>query len=775
MILEPSAEDSGRERQIKIIDFGLARGFGVEGLGTSVEAQTIGFRGTTQYASPEQCEEQRELDGRSDQYSLGCILWEMLTGAPPFQGRNHRELLNQHVSKPPTLERIAQLPAGVQALLTRMLAKDPADRYPDAASLVAALEHCRTRLASDVVNTVDAGGTTELPGAPKGNFNRRWWVRAAVAGAIVILVGVIWSSLRGREKPTAAAAPATQSSVTPPAAASRPPDAAAMPRKTIAVLPFENLSGRPDDAYLADGLQEEVLNALARLRDLKVISRTSVLEYRGKARNIKEIGERLGAGTILEGSVRRDGDKMRLNIQLIDARDDKHLLAANYDREVTNVLDLQSKVAKQVADALTATITLQDRGELDRAATNNGDAYDLYLRALALVGSKIYIGVDSVTEAKQLLEQAIALDSQFVDAYALLSSMYTERFMYHGEKPEDKDAARQALDKAFELDPQLPENKLARGIYLLYVARYPSQALPDFEQVAAARPNSSIAQERLGLALRRLGRADEALPYLARASSLDPLNRGYAVSLYGTLGGLRRYPEALQQIESYIRRFPNDENWYFFRACLQSRIQGDCAPLRVALRDYIGLHNSESKIFVEADIAQCEGRFADAAQLLSSSQDTLPTNLKYRVACLWHLAGNKELAQSLFRALVAEETALRGGKTSASSTEPLGHSRLAVVQLLLGEYDAAIATMNEAQAAIPESADMTNGPSISAWRAAILVLVGRKDEGYAEAKRLLHVPFGTPFGEPVPWFDPIFELVKVDPVLDELFNHPPRL
>src|SRR5262249_11447581 len=162
-------------------------------------------------------------------------------------------------------------------------------------------------------------------------------------------------------------------------------------------------------------------------RDLKVISRTSVMEYRSKTRNIKEIGERLGAGTILEGSVRRDGETVRLNIQLIDARDDKHLLAANYDREPKNILDLQSKVAKQVADALAATNTRQERGELDRVATNNGDAYDLYLRALVQFenGQDQKSGLD---EPKQFLEQALKLDPQYVDAYALLSRVGTGRY-----------------------------------------------------------------------------------------------------------------------------------------------------------------------------------------------------------------------------------------------------------------------------------------------------------------------------------------------------------
>src|SRR5262249_42493600 len=151
---------------------------------------------------------------------------------------------------------------------------------------------------------------------------------------------------------------------------------------SIAVLPFENLSGHSDDNYLADGLQEEILNALARVRALNVISRTSVMQFRNAAHNVAEIAQRLNVGSILEGSIRRDQNTLRLTIQLIDARDDRHVLATNYDRDLSRILDLQSTVARQVADALTATLTKYEHGELDRVGTNNGDAYDHYLRAL---------------------------------------------------------------------------------------------------------------------------------------------------------------------------------------------------------------------------------------------------------------------------------------------------------------------------------------------------------------------------------------------------------
>ena len=412
--------------QIKIIDFGLARGFAGDGLGTEVNAQTIGFRGTALYASPEQCEERGQIDGRSDLYSLGCILWEMLLGTPPFKARTHRELLNLHVSQPAPLERLSHLPPDVQTVVARLLVKDPDERFVDADAAVHALELCREQLASNHDQIANVGMTTRdvervaTPTVAPSSRSRKAGTMAA--GAAILLAGAVWYLARGKPAATGPAAVAPAPAVALAIPATTP---AATSRKSIAVLPFENLSGSPEDAYLADGLQEEILNALARLRDLKVISRTSVKEYRGKDLNVREIGQRLGAGTIIEGSVRRDGDTVRLTIQVIDARDDKHLLSTTYDRAVNKVLELQSTVARQVATALSATLTRQERGELDRVATNSGDAYDRYLHAVALYRRPTPDDEFGLIAPKRLLEEALGFDPNYADAYALLSQIQT--------------------------------------------------------------------------------------------------------------------------------------------------------------------------------------------------------------------------------------------------------------------------------------------------------------------------------------------------------------
>jgi TolB-like protein len=312
-------------------------------------------------------------------------------------------------------------------------------------------------------------------------------------------------------------------------------------RKSVAVLPFENLSGRDEDAYLADGLQEEVLNALARLRDIKVISRTSVMEYRGKGHNVREIGQRLGVGTVLEGSIRREGDTLRLTVQLIDARDDRHLFATNYDRDMTHVLELQSAVARQVAEALSATLSRVERGELDRVATNSGDAYDRYLRAAALYGRPVPNDDAGVVEPIRLLGEALRFDPDYADAWALLSQARVWAF-FRSQVPADGEAAREAFERALALDPQLPEAKLARGLYAMYVTKNLDQALDDLGAVVRLRPSSSTAQTALGFALRRRARFAEAIEHQTRAVELDPLNENNYTHVLTTLQGLRRFP-----------------------------------------------------------------------------------------------------------------------------------------------------------------------------------------------------------------------------------------
>ncbi|HET7064644.1 MAG TPA: TIR domain-containing protein, partial [Rudaea sp.] len=370
-----------------------------------------------------------------------------------------------------------------------------------------------------------AAAVSALPGKLRGavTSGRRGRL-AAMAISVAVIAGVVAVGVWNGTRPGVPVAART-----PEAASVSAANFPVADRKSVAVLPFENLSGRGEDNYLADGLQEEVLNALARLSEFKVISRTSVMEYRGSTRNVREIGQRLGVGTILEGSIRRDGNTLRLTVQLIDAHDDHHLFAANYDRDMTHVLELQSAVARQVAAALSATLSRAERGELDRVATNSGDAYDRYLRALAVFRNETPDDDTGVAESRRLLEEAVAFDPDYADAQALLSQAQTWTF-FARRLPADGAAAKKTFERALAIDAQLPEAQLARGLYMMYVADDLDGALVDLASVVLLRPNSATAHSALGFALRRRARFDEALGHQIRARDLDPLNQAYAGS-----------------------------------------------------------------------------------------------------------------------------------------------------------------------------------------------------------------------------------------------------
>ncbi len=514
--------------QIKIIDFGLARGFGGGGLGTEADAQTIGFRGTALYASPEQCEERGQIDGRSDLYSLGCILWEMLTGAPPFRTRTHRELLNQHVSGSHPLERLAHLPANLQAVLVRLLAKDPADRFSNAHAVVEALTGCLERTRRGEEPSPASGLTTQESKAPlvltavtvsipsdraktASPATNRWLTPAAVVIVALLSASALWMFGRGRGD----ALPPASAGATPAAAQVTP---VAGLRKSIAVLPFANLSGDKDNEYFADGVQEDVLTNLSRIRDLKVISRTSVMGYRGKNQNLREIARELGVGTLVEGSVRRAGNRVRVSAQLIDARTDERLWAENFDREMSDIFTIQSKIAQEIAQALEARLSPGEAAGLRVGRGDNLAAYELYRRGLAEFRKYRHEDNEAATVS---FREAIAQDAKYAVAYAALSEAYS----FKTEKLDAPlywlDAAIQAAEYAVAIDPQCAEAYNALGAAYFGKGWF-RRARAVLARALELNPNYATALGRLALIDQNVGDLAGAWQNSRRALEMDP-------------------------------------------------------------------------------------------------------------------------------------------------------------------------------------------------------------------------------------------------------------
>ena len=480
--------------QIKIIDFGLARGFGDGGLGTEMNAQTIGFRGTARYASPEQCQEHGEIDGRSDLYSLGCILWEMLLGSPPFGARTHRELLNQHVAQGPPLEQLAHLPECLQTVLVRLLEKDPDKRFPDAESVIKALEQCQNRLASgddridglaQTTRQTESGSATRIAGS---SSRTAWTNAAALCGLALLLAGALWFLRREKPASPSAAAPVT----TPPIVAVPP---AAAPRKAIAVLPFSNLSSDKDNEYFADGIHEDVLSNLSKIRDLRVISRASVMPYKTGNRNLKQIASDLNVATVLEGSVRRAGNRVRITTQLSDARTDEVLWSATYDREMKDVFEIQTDVSQNIAQALQAKLSPDEATEIREVRKENVEAYDLYLRGLAEFRK---VRKEDNERAIELYKQAIGKDPNYALAYAALAEAYTLKVATFEESPGWLDAAIQAAEKAMALDPRSEEAYAALGGAYLQKG-WVLRAIAAYEKALQINPNYADAALSLSM------------------------------------------------------------------------------------------------------------------------------------------------------------------------------------------------------------------------------------------------------------------------------------
>ena len=621
------------------------------------------------------------------------------------------------------------------------------------------IDQVRRTLVAASAPTAVVAAAAAMPGHDRTARvpRRRAWTIAAIA-AVAAVVALGWV-LSARHERTTLAQPKAAAAHT---AASLVPDL-----KSIAVLPFANLTGRGEDAYLADGLQEEILNALARMRDLKVISRTSSSEFRGGTPNVREVGERLGVGSVLEGSVRREGQKLRLTVQLIDARTDRHVLAADYDRDLGHILGLQSEVARKVADALAATLSGYERGELERVATNNGDAYNLYLHAVALWRQPTASDEIGVQDSRRLLEQAVRLDPDYTDALALLSQACTWNF-FQLRHESDGNCARSNYERALARDPRLAEALLARGLYEMYVADDLDQALADLSTVVRLRPNAAEAHNVLAAALRRRSHFEEAMVHFTRAWDLDPLNHAYDGGTFTTLMGLRRMPELYAENALYLRRFPADPYVRIIRARIACRLQHSREPLKRAYRDYGGALSTRDRRNLEADIARREGRFLDAARLLQGGAFAR-FDAYLPVGFLYWAGGRPREAEQMFRAYEREAQALL--KREPGNFDVRGS--LAMAQSMLGEHAAALGSIDIVRAA--RAHDPVNGPPISFLRSIILVRAGRTAEGYAEVTRLLRVPFGAPLNLFEDGTAEMLLAVKDDPHYDQIINNPPRL
>src|SRR5437764_805198 len=480
IMLESDASDVLR---VKLIDYGVAKVMGPQ-VEPGLEQTQAGFIGTPAFASPEQFAGAGQLpvDTRSDIYSLGVTLWYLLTGRTPFVGRTMEEIRARQIDELPHEQlKSLHLPGQVITLLKSMLAPDPKDRPQSARELLSAVQSCYARFN------------------PEARSRRRRVVLAGAASMLAIAALALGTWLYQRTR-----------SFTP-------------MERSIAVLPFENLSSDKENAYFAEGIQDEILTRLSKIADLKVISRTSTQHYKSAPENLPEIAKQLGVAHVLEGSVQKNADAVRVNVQLIKAANDSHLWSDTLDRKLTDIFSVESEVAKAIADQLRAKLTGREEQVIAAKPTNNPEAYDAYLRGLAYTLKTLPTPVNALG-AQKYLKEAVRLDPKFALSWALLSIVDSRNYLTQSLQPTAalREEARRAAETALTLQPNLGEAVLAKGSYHYSCLKNYDTAVRYFEQARQLLPNSSWIPESLAYVTRRRGQWDRSESYFHEAERLDP-------------------------------------------------------------------------------------------------------------------------------------------------------------------------------------------------------------------------------------------------------------
>src|SRR5882724_7979486 len=544
----------------------------------------------------------------------------------------------------------------------------------------------------------------------------------------------------------------------------------AAPDKSIAVLPFENRSGDPNNAYFADGIQDEILTLLSRIADLKVISRTSTLHYKSASRNLREIAEQLGVAYLLEGSVQKSGDAVRVNVQLIKAANDSHLWADTFDRKLTDVFGVESEIAKRIAESLQAKLTGREEQALAVKPTNNSEAYDAYLRGLALE-ARTTTSPDDSEKAVGFYERAVRLDPAFALAWARLSR--ANAHVYFGgldSTTARRDATERALNTAQKLQPNSPETLLAQAYYQYWVQRDYELAKATFGRVRELLPGSSDVPAALALIARRQGRWDESVAYWEQTLVLDPRNTEWLASAAETYAMLRRFPAALKTYDRVLDIVPNDPNTVAFEA----KIYQAEGHLEQAGKLLSGL-NAQTPSFniFQAEINQLilERRCDEAIRLIQSrlaeSRDMSdieklfnPFFLVFAQECAGDIAGARATAQQLLPSL---ETLVK-----KDPDNPNFAAALSLIHAVLGEKDAATKEAKRAIALLPSAKDAVDGPTFEENLAFVEVLVGDKDGAIPRLQHLLQIPYNNCLTPALLRLNPQWDPLRGDPRFQKL-------
>ena len=549
------------------------------------------------------------------------------------------------------------------------------------------------------------------------------------------------------------------------------PASTAIPEKSIAVLPFENRSEDKANAYFADGIQDEILTRLSKIADLKVISRTSTQHYKSAPENLPEIARLLGVAHILEGSVQKSADAVRVNVQLIKAANDSHLWADTYDRKLTDIFSVESEVAKAIADQLRAKLTGQEEQLIAAKPTDNPEAYDAYLRGLAY--SVKGVGAANWLEAQKYLREAVRLDPKFALAWALLSNVDASGYISLALQPTValREEAQQAAETALALQPNLGEAILAKGYYYYACLKDYDTAVHYFDQARQFLPNSARIPEFLAYLERRRGQWDQSEAYFNEAERLDPRNAGVRAQHALTYTHLRRFPDALRKLDQVLNIMPDDVDTLAGKAAI-AQAQGDLpraaallAPLRPTAELGQAVETQVYQAILERRPAQTIPRLQEMVAKPDPTLGYFNGELRFWLGWAQEVGGDNAAAQESWREARRELESFL--KDQPENSILIGD--LALTDMSLGDKAAAFALAERARATLPMEKDAIFGPRSVEILARVAARTGEPDRAIAALQKLLSIPYSGPLAENVPLTP---ALLRLDPMFDPLRNDP---
>ena len=751
----------GKLKDVKIIDLGLAKGVAEENALSTVGA----FFGTPAYASPEQFAG-IAIDIRSDLYSLGITLWEMLSGKLPFRG-SAAELMYQHQHAELPTQKLKSALAPVIPLLQVLLAKDPHQRFQSPAQLRNALTKARgaidsgLRLTADELRLAGDQTTENLSKGKPRKQNFRWILGAGLCFAALLLAWFMFFD-HARSLFNQRATEAIPSA------------------KSIAVLPFENISANKDDAYFADGVQDEILNNLAKIAQLKVISRTSVMQYRGNAkRDLRQIAAALGVANVLEGTVRRDGKHVRVSTDLVEARNDNTIWADSYDRDSTDIFAIQSEIAQEVASKLSAKLSPKELKWIEERPTTSLEAYDLYLRAKQLVNSVVLLGAkkETLLKAISLLEQATQKDSEFALAYCLMAKANDILYFQQLDRTPGRRALADAtVNDALRLRPDLPEVHLAVAIHAYTCYRDYERARNQIAIAAQALPNNPVLLELIALIDQAHGKWEEATAGLEKATALDPQNPDLLDDLARNFWWRRLYKDNDRVLNRLIELQPGQpwlllrkEQSVFAEKADLSRVRNAYEAVPSSIKD-----DTEVTSF-RFYLALCARDFASAVEIVDKSPNEelsfVGAIVPRRIVLLWieFLRGNHPTVEDFG---AAREELYR--KVEGDPSNPFLMTALALADVALGRKAQGAQEGQRAMEMRPISEDAVEGSIVATTVALAYTWANRPDTALELLAALVQMPsYRLTYGDlkTYPGWDPL----RKDPRFDKLLaNVQPR-